>query len=74
MFGANLVNPAQIYDELSCRKGKVYGQTDGRTDGGNDKTPSEWKGKGYKKGGGGLYRGVCQPINLIYGVPLAKGQ
>ena len=33
MFGANLVNSAQICDELSCGQGKVYGQTDGRTDG-----------------------------------------
>ena len=31
MFGANLVIPAQICDELSCGKGKVYGQTDGQT-------------------------------------------
>ena len=31
MFGANLVIPAQIYDELSCGQGQVYGQTDGRT-------------------------------------------
>ena len=29
MFGANLVIPAQIYDELSCGQGQVYGQTDG---------------------------------------------
>ena len=31
-------------DELSCGQGK--GQTDGRTDPGNDNTPSTWKGKG----------------------------
>ena len=31
MFGANLVIPAQLWDELSYRQGKVYGQTDGRT-------------------------------------------
>ena len=36
MFGRNLVIPAQICDELSCRQAKVYGQTrrtDRRTDG-----------------------------------------
>ena len=33
MFGANLMIPAQICDELSCGQGDVYGQTDGRTDG-----------------------------------------
>ena len=43
MFGANLVIPAQICDELSCRQSKVYGRTDGRTDAGNDNTPSAWK-------------------------------
>ena len=32
MFGANLMIPAQIFDELSCGQGKVYGQTDGQTD------------------------------------------
>ena len=31
MFGANLVIPAQICDELSCGQGKVYGRTDGQT-------------------------------------------
>ena len=31
MFGANLVIPAQICDELSCGQGKVYGQTDRQT-------------------------------------------
>ena len=59
MFCANLVIPAQICDELSCRQGKVYGrteegqrdgqrdgQTDGRTDAGNDNTPSAWKVNG----------------------------
>ena len=46
MFGANLVIPAQICDELSCGQGKVYGQMDGRTDAGNDNTPSAWKAKG----------------------------
>ena len=30
MFGANLVIPAQICDELSCGQGKVYGRTDGQ--------------------------------------------
>ena len=33
MFGANLVIRDQICDELSCGQGKVYRQTDGRTDG-----------------------------------------
>ena len=32
MFDANLVIPAQICDELSHGKGKVYGWMDGRTD------------------------------------------
>ena len=53
MFGANLVIPAQICDELSRGQSKVYGQTDGRTDertdgrtdAGNDNTPSAWKAK-----------------------------
>ena len=52
MFRANLVIPAQTYDQLLCRQGKVYGQTDGWTDGqtdaGNDNTPSAWKTKGEK--------------------------
>ena len=42
MFGANLVIPVQVCDELSCGQGKVYGRTDGRTDrrtyAGNDNT------------------------------------
>ena len=33
MFGANLVIPAQICDELLCGQNKVYGRADGRTDG-----------------------------------------
>ena len=33
MVGANLVIPAQICEELLCRQSKVYGQTEGRTDG-----------------------------------------
>ena len=33
MFGANLVIPSQICDELSCGQGKVYGRTDRRTGG-----------------------------------------
>ena len=37
MFGANLVIPAQIYDELSRGQGKVYGRTDRRTDGRTDR-------------------------------------
>ena len=32
MFGANLVIPAQICDELSCGQGKFHGRTDGQTD------------------------------------------
>ena len=48
MFGANLVIPPQICDELSCGQGKVYGRMDGRADGradrrtdaSNDNTPS----------------------------------
>ena len=43
IFGANLVIPAQICDELTCGQGKVYGQTGGRTDAGNNNTPSAWK-------------------------------
>ena len=30
-FGANLVIPAQICDELSCGQSNVYGRTDGQT-------------------------------------------
>ena len=46
MFGANLVIPGQICDELLHGQGKVYGQADGQTDTGNDNTPSAWKAKG----------------------------
>ena len=50
MFGANLVIPAQICDELLCGQGKVYGQMDGRmdkwTDTGNDNIPKAWKAQG----------------------------
>ena len=45
MFGANLVIPAQICDKLLCGQGKVHGRTDGRTDAGNDNTPSAWNAK-----------------------------
>ena len=45
MFGANLVIPAQICDELSCGQGKVYERTDRQTDAGNDNTPSAWQGR-----------------------------
>ena len=31
MFGANLVIPAQICDELSCGQGNVYGRMDRQT-------------------------------------------
>ena len=56
MFGANLVIPAQIYNELSCGQGKVYGQTDKtdrRTDGQMDRRmqgqyPFNLKGQGVK--------------------------
>ena len=58
MFGANLVIPAQICEDLCCGQSKVYGRTDGRadrrTDGwtdrqrdtGNNNIPSAWKAKG----------------------------
>ena len=50
LFGANLVIPAQMCDELSCGQGQVYGQTDEqtdrRTDAGNDNNPPAWKAKG----------------------------
>ena len=46
MFGANLVILNQICDKLPCGQGKVYAQTDGRTDAGNDNTPSARKVKG----------------------------
>ena len=49
MFGAYLAIPDQICDELSCRQGKVYGQTDGQTDRCRQwQYPSGLKGKGVK--------------------------
>ena len=59
MFGANLVIPAQICDELSSWHGKVYGHTDIWTDNGNDNTPLAWKvnGKNYRTYG--LFEQVC---------------
>ena len=45
MFGANLVIPAQICDELSCGEGNFL-RTDRQTDAGNDNTPSAWKAEG----------------------------
>ena len=42
ILSANFVIPAQICDELSCEQSKVYGRTGGRTDAGNDNTPSAW--------------------------------
>ena len=48
MFCANLVIPTQICEELSCGQGKIYGQTDRRTDSGIDNTPSAWNAKGWK--------------------------
>ena len=41
MFGANLVIPAQICEELSCRQIKVYGRTDRRTEPTTILLPSE---------------------------------
>ena len=38
MFGANMVIPAQICDELSCIQGQVYRQTDRR----RDRETDEW--------------------------------
>ena len=40
-----LTSLAQVCDELLRGRGKVYGQTDGRTDTGNDNTPPAWKAK-----------------------------
>ena len=50
---ANFVTLALICDELSCRQGKVYGQTDGQTDGRTDRWrqrqfPFSLKGRGVK--------------------------
>ena len=47
MFGANLVTPAQICEDLSRWQSKV----DGRTDASNDNTLSAWKAKGVKAKG-----------------------
>ena len=47
MFGANLMIPAKICDQLLCGQGQVYGRTDGRTDRRRQHfTPSAWKAKG----------------------------
>ena len=50
MFGANLVIPAQISDELLYGQSKVYERTDRemdrQTDAGNDNTPPAWKANG----------------------------
>ena len=49
MFGANLMIPAQICDELSCRQGKVYGRTDRQTDGHRQQQyPFGLKGQGVE--------------------------
>ena len=49
MFGANLVIPAQICDELSSGQGKVYRQTDGQMDGRRQwQYPFRLKGQGVK--------------------------
>ena len=50
MFGANLVIPAEICDDLLCGQGKVYGQTDRRADGQNEATlwPERPRGKNGK--------------------------
>ena len=45
MFGANLVIPTQIYDELSCGQGKVYGRLDRRR---QWQYPFGLKGQGVK--------------------------
>ena len=50
MFGANLVILAQIYDELSCGQGKVYGQADGRTDGQFDRKTDRHRQRQYPFG------------------------
>ena len=49
MFGVNLVILAQICDSYRADKVKfTYGQTDKRTDAGNNNTPSAWKFNGVK--------------------------
>ena len=45
IFGASLVIPAQICDELSCEQGKVYRQMDWHHTY-NNNTPPAWKDKG----------------------------
>ena len=45
LFGANLVISAEIYDELSCRQGKVYEQMDRRR---QRQYPFGLKGQGVK--------------------------
>ena len=52
MFGANLVIPGQIRDELSCRQGKVYGRTDRRR---QRQYPFGLKGQGVKMVSGQLF-------------------
>ena len=47
MFGANLVIPTEIGDELSCRQVKSTDRrVDRRRDAGNNNTPSAWTARG----------------------------
>ena len=66
-FGANLVIPDEIGDELSCWQGKVYGQTDRRTDGWTQATiiplPPE-RPRGKNESGSILYHTGSSRINL----------
>ena len=45
IFDANLVIPAQIYDELSCGQSEVYRGLDRRADAGYYNTPQLTRGK-----------------------------
>ena len=61
MFGANLVIPAQICDELSCRQGKVYRQTDRPTDRRRQRQyPFGLKGLGGKNISSAVTNILCQ--------------
>ena len=65
MFGANLVIPAQICDELSCGKGKVYGQTDGRTDRQTDRRRQQQYLFGLKGQGVKSYASPLRPVHVL---------